>query len=78
MFEIWFSGYHDQREVQRQIHFGYVDKRRARAAPTERHRLTNRLQGKGYHWKQDTGIETLERVPLRAVLELRRAHALRG
>ena len=62
VFEVWFSGYTDQREVQRQIHFGYIDTK-GEGAPTDRHRLTNRLQGKGYHWKQDTGIETLELYP---------------
>ncbi len=62
VFEVWFSGYTDQREVQRQIHYGYVDVK-GQAPPKERHRITNRLEGKGYHWKQDTGIETLEIFP---------------
>jgi hypothetical protein len=30
------------------------------SAPEKLHRLTNRIQGKCMHWKQDTGIETLE------------------
>lgn len=46
------------REVQRNIWFGYVD--RGGAAPTARHTYTNRLEGKGIHWKQDNGIEILE------------------
>ena len=60
VFEIWFSGYSDNREVQRQIHFGYIQ---GSEAPTTRHSLTNRLEGKGFHWVQDTGIETLELYP---------------
>lgn len=49
------------REVQRQIHHGYVDS--GGAAPSARHHLTNRLEGKGFYWKQDNGIETLEFFP---------------
>lgn len=48
----------DNREVQRQIYFGYVDK--GQKAPEELHHHTNRLEGKGLYWKQDTGIEHLE------------------
>jgi MoaF C-terminal domain/MoaF N-terminal domain len=62
VFEVWFSGYQDNREVQRQIYYGYVEVK-GKEAPKERHGLTNRLEGKGYHWKQDTGIETLEFYP---------------
>jgi hypothetical protein len=61
-FELWFSGYQDNREVQREIHFGYIDQP-GQAAPTGRHVTTNRLEGHGYHWTQDTGIETLEFFP---------------
>jgi hypothetical protein len=53
VFEIWFSGYVDNREVQRQIHHGYVEVA-GRAPPTARHAPTNRLEGKGYHWKRST------------------------
>jgi hypothetical protein len=62
VFEVWFSGYTDNREVQRQIYYGYVERpgEKARAA---RHRITNRLEGKGFYWKQDNGIETLEFYP---------------
>ncbi|MBN2774128.1 MAG: MoaF N-terminal domain-containing protein [Prolixibacteraceae bacterium] len=49
----------DDREVQRHIYFGYVEKK-GQAAPESRHHLTNRIEGKGMYWKQDTGIETLE------------------
>jgi len=49
----------DNREVQRHIYFGYVEVA-GQEAPKERHHLTNRLEGTGMHWKQDTGIETLE------------------
>lgn len=62
VFEIWFSGYVVNREVQRQIHFGYVEVA-GQAAPHARHALTNRIEGKGYHWTQDTGFETLEVYP---------------
>jgi hypothetical protein len=48
----------DDREVQRQIYFGYVD--REQKAPEKLHHYTNRMTGKGIHWTQDTGIETLE------------------
>lgn len=71
IIEVWFSSGRkertmggneiiiDDREVQRQIYFGYVDKD-GQAAPETRHHLTNRLEGKGMHWVQDTGAETLE------------------
>ncbi len=62
VIELWFSGYEDNREVQRQIYFGYVDTHGG-PAPKERHELTNRLEGRGYHWRQDTGMETLEYYP---------------
>jgi hypothetical protein len=48
----------DDREVQRQIYFGYVDT--GQKAPEKLHHYTNRMMGKGIHWTQDTGIETLE------------------
>ncbi len=47
------------REVQRQIYFGYVEVK-GQEPPKEYHHYTNRIEGKGLHWKQDTGIETLE------------------
>jgi hypothetical protein len=62
VFEVWFSGYEDNREVQRQVYFGYLAQA-GQAAPERRHVLTNRVEGKGYYWKQDTGIETLEYFP---------------
>jgi hypothetical protein len=49
---------HRNREAQRKIWFGYVDT--GEAAPTARHTYTNRLEGKGIYWKQDTDIEILE------------------
>jgi hypothetical protein len=60
-FETWFSGYQDNREVQRQVYYGYVEQ--PGAAPTARHAMTNRLEGKGFYWKQDNGVETLEFYP---------------
>jgi hypothetical protein len=61
VIELWFSGYEDNREVQRQIYYGYVDT--GGEAPKERHELTDRIEGRGYHWRQDTGMETLEYYP---------------
>jgi hypothetical protein len=70
VFEVWLSSgikvnagrpneyTLDDREVQRQIYFGYVES--GQAAPTKLHHYTNRMTGKGLYWKQDTGIETLE------------------
>ena len=62
VFEVWFSGYADNREVQREIYYGYIDAP-GKPPPKERHGLTNRVEGKGYFWKQDNGIETLEFYP---------------
>ncbi len=59
--ELWFSGYEDNREVQRQIYYGYVDV--GGEPPKARHDYTDRLEGRGYHWVQDTGMETLEYYP---------------
>jgi hypothetical protein len=70
VFEVWLSSgikqnagrpnefTLDDREVQRQIYFGYVDT--GQKAPEKLHHYTNRMGGKGLYWKQDTGIETLE------------------
>ena len=46
------------REAQRKIWFGYVDG--GATAPIARHTFTNRMEGKGIYWKQDTDIEILE------------------
>lgn len=69
VFEVWFAGGKDSggqplddREVQRQIYYGYVEVP-GQKTPEARHHLTNRLEGKGFHWVQDTGIETLEFYP---------------
>ncbi|MEY4640433.1 MAG: hypothetical protein RLZZ227_427 [Pseudomonadota bacterium] len=58
VFETWFSGYEDNREVQRQVYYGYVDA--GQDAPGTRHHITNRLEGKGIYWKQDNAVETLD------------------
>jgi hypothetical protein len=60
--ELWFSGYQDNREVQRQLWYGYLDQPGA-APPKARHVSTNRVEGKGFWWKQDAGAETLEFYP---------------
>jgi hypothetical protein len=52
----------DDREVQRQIYFGYVEIP-GKEAPKKRHHTTNRLEGTGMYWKQDAGIETLDLYP---------------
>ena len=49
----------ENREVQREIYFGYLDVA-GKKPPETRHQLTNRLEGKGIHWTEDTGVETLE------------------
>ncbi len=71
VFEVWLSSGRkektlgqkeitvDDREVQRQIYFGYVEEA-GMEVPEKRHHYTNRIEGKGMYWKQDTGIETLE------------------
>jgi len=67
VFEVWFSSgmsigrdlIVEDREVQREFHFGYIETA-GKKPPEELHHLTNRIEGKGIHWKQDTGIETLE------------------
>jgi len=62
VFELWFSGYKDNREVQRAIYYGYVEQP-GQPAPKDRHVTTNRIEGHGYYWKQDTGARTLEFYP---------------
>ncbi len=62
VFEVWFSGFTDNREVQREIYHGYVAEP-GKEPPKERHALTNRVEGKGFHWRQDNGVETLEFYP---------------
>ncbi len=62
VFEVWFSGFSDNREVQREIYFGHVAEP-GKDAPKERHAATNRIEGKGFHRRQDNGVETLEFYP---------------
>jgi hypothetical protein len=62
VFEVWFSGYDDKREVQRQVYYGYVEQP-GKDAPAVRHGITNRIEGKGFYWKQDNGAETIEYYP---------------
>ncbi len=62
VFELWFGGFEDKREVMREIYQGYVE-RSGQAAPAARHVFTNRFEGKGFYWKQDAGAETLEYMP---------------
>jgi hypothetical protein len=67
--DIWLGGYGDKqetmkapREVQREVYFGYVGAPGVEP-PQERMARTNRTEGRGYYWKQDTGVETLEFYP---------------
>jgi hypothetical protein len=69
VFEVWFCGGKDprgqdldDREVQRQIYFGHIDVA-GKEAPKKQHQTTNRLEGAGFYWKQDAGIETLDLYP---------------
>jgi hypothetical protein len=62
VFDTWFSGFDDNREVQREIFFGYVA-RDGQPPPQARHGITNRIEGNGFYWRQDTGVETLEFYP---------------
>ena len=69
VFEVWLCGGKDgqgqaldDREVQRQIYFGYVDVAGQKPA-AKLHHTTNRLEGTGFYWKQDTGVETLDLFP---------------
>ncbi|MGH9716557.1 MAG: MoaF N-terminal domain-containing protein [Candidatus Acidiferrales bacterium] len=64
-FELWFSGYKDNREVQREIYYGYVEQP-GQEPPKARNVPTNRVEGKGFYWKQDAGAETLELFPSEA------------
>ncbi len=59
VFELWFGGYKRKREVMREVYQGYVAV--DGQPPSEvRHEFNNRLEGAGYHWRQDNGAETLE------------------
>ncbi|MDR0936577.1 MAG: hypothetical protein LBM98_07860 [Oscillospiraceae bacterium] len=49
------------REIQRHYHFGYVDK--GGDAPEKLHTTTNRLEGRGLHWKYSCGSENLTFFP---------------
>ena len=60
--ELWFSGYQDNREVQRELWYGYVDQP-GKTPAAARHVLSNRIEGHGYHWTQDTGVQTLDFYP---------------
>ena len=62
VIEMWFGGYQDKREVMRAIYAGYVEQA-GKPPPDARHIATNRFEGKGFYWKQDTGYETLDYYP---------------
>ena len=48
--------------MHRHIRHGYI-KREGLSAPEKRHTLTNRVEGKGFYWKDSTGYETLTFYP---------------
>src|SRR5262249_17201995 len=48
VFELWFSGFEDKREVQREIYYGYVEQP-GQEPPKARHAPTNRVEGKGFY-----------------------------
>ncbi|MBP7401606.1 MAG: hypothetical protein KBA30_03230 [Clostridia bacterium] len=50
------------REIQRQIHFGWAD-RGDGVRPEQIPTTTNRLEGRGLHWRQDDGYEQLTFFP---------------
>ena len=62
LFELWFGGQAAKREVSRAIWQGFVE-RPGRPPAVARHVATNRIEGKGFYWKQDAGAETLEFFP---------------
>lgn len=67
-FEVWFCGYKDEREVQREIYYGYAECSRClnngtAGDPGSRHAITNRLECKGLYWKDDTDVELLVFFP---------------
>lgn len=62
-FEVWFCGYKDNREVQREIYYGYAECCCGQGDPGSRHHLTNRLECKGLYWKDDMGVEILNFFP---------------
>ncbi len=62
VYEVWFGGFEpDKREVWREYSFGYIDN--GTEPPTERHCLTNRIEGTGTHWNDDDGREMLYFFP---------------
>ena len=63
VIELWFAGYEPRkREAMREIYQGYLYQA-GKEAPAARHEFTNRVEGKAFHWRQDSGAETLEYYP---------------
>ena len=53
------TGYRDiPREIQREYYFGWIDKG-DNEKPAKLHTTTNRIEGRGLHWKFDNGYEIL-------------------
>lgn len=74
VFEVWLSSGRKEktvigqkeltvpdREVQRQIYFGYIEVE-GQKPPEMLHHHTNRIEGKGLYWKQYTGIENQKSI----------------
>lgn len=61
VFEVWFGIYERSlREVRREIYQGYVE---SYGDPGKRYNTTNRLEGKGFFWTDDRGVELLTFYP---------------
>ena len=61
VFEVWFGIYERSlREVRREIYQGYVENY---GDPGKRYKTTNRLEGKGFFWTDDRGVELLTFYP---------------
>ena len=61
VFEVWFGIYERSlREVRREIYQGYVE---SYGDPGKRYKTTNRLEGKGFFWTDDRGVELLTFYP---------------
>jgi len=51
------------REVQRQYYFGYAEWAEGKGKPEKLHTTTNRIEGRGLHWKYNCGCEILTYFP---------------
>ena len=62
VFDVWFGGFApDLREVRREFSAGYLVSEGE--PPARRHKLSNRIEGTGTHWRDDDGKEMLYFFP---------------